>query len=128
MSIFLTSFFKNFFLLRGTGDSEECAYAVQERFNKSVCTFTTCSFDNVYQPKPIPPAMKFIAMSAWFSTFNNLAPNVSLAKNTDGNYDLDTVNLTQIKTAIAKICNQSWSDILQPDQYRPCKIKEYFFC
>ena len=61
-------------------------------------------------------------MSAWYTTFNNLAPNVSLPKNSAGNYDFDTVNLTQIKRALAAICNQSWADVPDPDKYRPCKI------
>jgi hypothetical protein len=128
MNIFLKIFKKIFSCFnRGTGNSVQCSSAVQERLNTSACTSTDCTFDNIYQPKPISPALKFIAISAWYSTFNNLAPNVSLPKNKDGNYDFDTVTLTQIKTAIAAICNQSWLDVPKPDKYRPCKINKYFF-
>jgi hypothetical protein len=99
---------------------------VQARLNTS-CTSTSCSFDNVYQPKPISPALKFIAISAWYSTFNNLAPNVSLLPNTDGNYDFNSVNFSQIYTAIAAICDQPWSDVIKPDRFRPCKININYF-
>jgi hypothetical protein len=87
----------------------------------SKCTHSSCSFDDVYQPKPISPSLKFIAISAWFSVFNTLAPNVSLTPNSDGNYDFDTTNLTEIKFAIAAICNQSWDEVVNPDRFRPCK-------
>jgi hypothetical protein len=63
-------------------------------------------------------------MSAWFSVFNTLAPNVSLAPNSKGNYDFATINLAQIKSAIAAICNQSWPDVIKPDVYRPGEINE----
>lgn len=102
---------------------------VRERLNSSVCTATSCSFDNTYQPVPIPSTLKFIAISAWYSTFNNLAPNVSLAPNVnlapnaDGNYDFNSVKLSQIKSAISAICEQPWDEIPKPDKYRPCKIQ-----
>ncbi|CAF4029346.1 unnamed protein product [Rotaria sordida] len=103
----------------GSGDSSLCSDLVRERLNQSICTLTTCSFDNVYQPVPISPSTKFIAISAWYTTFNNLAPNISLSPNKDGNYDFNSVNFNQIQTAIAAICRQPWSDLLQPDKYRP---------
>lgn len=96
---------------------------MQARLDRSKCDYGTCSFDNVYQPKPIEPSLKFIAMSAWYSTFNNLAPNVSLAPNQDGNYDLNTTNLATIRSAIHAICNQSWSEIPNPDRFRPRKTQ-----
>jgi len=122
--ICLTFLFLN---LRGTGNYSECFAAVLERFTNTNCTSGSCSFDNVYQPKPISPDLKFIAVSAWYSTFNNLAPNVSLPKNSDGNYDFNTVNFTQIRRAIALICEQSWSDVKNPDKYRPCKRNDESF-
>ena len=110
---------------RGSGSYAECASAIRECFNKTICTSSSCSFDNIYQPKPISPSIRFVAISAWYSTFNSLAPNVSLAPNQDENYDLNFVNLSQIKTAIAAICNQQWSHVPNPDRYRPCRIKYY---
>ena len=63
--------------------------------------------------------MNFIAMSAWYSVFKTLALNVTLTPDEDGNYNFDTVTLAQIKHAIGTICNQSWDEIIGPDQYRP---------
>jgi hypothetical protein len=110
------------FNFRGLGNYAECAAAVRERFNKIICTSTNCSFDNVYQPK-ISPSRKIIAISAWYSTFNNLAPNVTLKKNDAGNYDFDTTNLTQIKAAIAAVCNQPWEEVVTPDSFRQRKMR-----
>ncbi|CAF5162192.1 unnamed protein product, partial [Rotaria magnacalcarata] len=104
----------------GLGNSTRCSVLLQERLNESVCTSTTCSFNNVYQPKPISASLKFIAISAWYTTFQNLAPNVSLSPDQDGNFNFSKVNFSQIKAAINAICNQPWSDQLPPkDQYRP---------
>lgn len=63
--------------------------------------------------------MNFIAMSAWYSVFKTLAINVTLAPDADGNYNFDTVTLAQIKSAISAICNQSWDQVIKPDQFRP---------
>ncbi|CAF3644356.1 unnamed protein product [Rotaria sp. Silwood1] len=103
----------------GSGDFSLCSDTVKEHLNKTGCTSTTCSFDNVYQPVPIPTSTKFIAISAWYTTFSSLAPNISLSPNKDGNYDFNSVNFSQIKTAISSICNQPWSDIPEPNKYRP---------
>ncbi|CAF2709893.1 unnamed protein product [Rotaria sp. Silwood2] len=103
----------------GSGNFSVCSDTVRERLNKSACTSKDCSFNNVYQPVPIPPSNKFIAISAWYTTFNNLAPNVSLSPNKDGNFDFNSVNFNQIKAAIAAICSQPWSDMSEPDKYRP---------
>ncbi|CAF1675672.1 unnamed protein product [Rotaria magnacalcarata] len=108
------------FTFVGLGNSTRCSVLLQERLNESVCTSTTCSFNNVYQPKPISASLKFIAISAWYTTFQNLAPNVSLSPDQDGNFNFSKVNFSQIKAAINAICNQPWSDQLPPkDQYRP---------
>ena len=66
-------------------------------------------------------------MSAWFSTFSNLAPNVSLTPNADGNYDFDTINFTHIHNAIAGVCNQPWGQIPNPDKFRPGNIRIEIF-
>lgn len=94
------------------------------RFNKSSCSSTSnCSFDDVYQPVPISPSLKFIAISAFYSTFATLAPSIPLVSNTDGNFNLSSINLTQINTTIQTICNQPWSNLSNPDtKYRPCRI------
>ncbi|CAF4622894.1 unnamed protein product [Rotaria socialis] len=103
----------------GTGDYAKCQMTVKQRFNKSICSTQNCSFNGVYQPVPISSSLKFIAVAGWHSVFKNLAPHLSLLPNKDNNYELTSLNLTQIKQAVKTICNQSWSDVHDPDRYRP---------
>jgi hypothetical protein len=94
-----------------------------QRFNKSSCSSSTCSFDNVYQPIPILTSRKFLAISAFYSTFITLAPTLPISPDSNGNYNFDSIDLTQIYTAIQTICNQPWSNLTEPQtQYRPCKL------
>jgi hypothetical protein len=95
---------------------------MEQHFNKSSCSSSHCSFDNVYQPIPISPSIKFVAMSGWHSTFKDLAPTVSLLPDEDKNYNFTSVNLTQIHSAIETICKESWSHVHKPDEDRPCKF------
>ncbi|CAF4729649.1 unnamed protein product, partial [Rotaria socialis] len=99
----------------GTGDYAKCQMTVKQRFNKSSCSTQNCSFNGVYQPVPISSSLKFIAVAGWYSVFKNLAPHFSLLPNKDNNYELTSLNLTQIKQAVKTICNQSWSDVHDPD-------------
>lgn len=95
-----------------------------QRFNKSSCSSSSnCSFDGVYEPLPISSSLKFIEISAFYSSFTTLAPSVPLSSDSNGNYQLSSTNLTQIHTAIQTICNQPWSNLSKPDtKFRPCKI------
>jgi hypothetical protein len=108
---------------RGVGDYTRCQTLMRQGFNKSSCSSTSnCSFDGVYQPVPISSSLKFIGMSALYTTFQTLAPNIPLSSNSNGNFDLSTINLTQIQNAIRTVCNQSWLNLSSPDtKYRPCK-------
>ncbi|CAF4389379.1 unnamed protein product, partial [Adineta steineri] len=115
------------FTFIGTGNYSACSSFVQNRYDTSVCTTPTCSFDNVYQPKPIASTLKFIAISAWYSTFRTLAPNVTVLPDENDNYDLSSTNFTQIRAAIKAICEQSWSDVNDTSPYRPCKTLKLEF-
>jgi hypothetical protein len=100
-----------------------------ERFNKSPCSsMSTCSFDDVYQPVPISSSLKFIAISAFYTTFTTLASSIPLSSDSNENYNLNSINLTQIKTTIERICNQPWSNLSNPDiKYRPCRIYIFIY-
>jgi len=99
------------------------------RFNQSSCSSnSTCSFNGVYQPKPISPSLKFIGISAFYTTFTTLAPSVPVSSDSNGNYQFFSTNLTQIYTAIETICDQSWSNLSNPDpKYRPCRNYIFIF-
>ena len=55
----------------------------------------------------------------WFATFDTLAPNVTISRNAQGNYDFNNVTLEQIRRAINGICDQLWSEVPSPNQFRP---------
>jgi hypothetical protein len=95
-----------------------------QRFNKSSCTSSNnYSFDGVYQPVPISSSLKFIGISALYSTFTTLAPSIPLASDTNGNYNFSSLNFTQLFATIQTICTQPWSNLSNPDlKFRPCKI------
>jgi Golgi nucleoside diphosphatase len=112
------------FLCRGTGNYTQCQTLIRQRFNKTSCTSSSCSFDGVYEPVPILSSLKFIGISAVYSTFNTLAPNVTVSPDSNNNYNLASTNLTLIYAALQNICNQPWTDLVNPEtKYRPCKIQ-----
>ncbi|UJR31782.1 hypothetical protein I4U23_019260 [Adineta vaga] len=105
---------------RGTGNATACRALMGSRLNKTTCSSATnCSFDGVYQPTPISTSLKFVGFSAIYSAFNTLAPFIPLSNDTSGNYNLASLNLSQIRTAIETVCNQPWSNVTNPDRYRP---------
>jgi hypothetical protein len=97
---------------------------MSQRLNKLLCSYSnSCSFDNVYQPLPISSSLKFIGISAFYSTFVTLAPSIPLVSDTGGNFDLSSMNFTQLFATIQTICSQPWSNLSNPDtKYRPCRI------
>jgi hypothetical protein len=116
------------FVFRGTGNYARCRSLMRQRFDKSSCSSSNCSFDGVYQPVPISSSLKFIAMSGFYSVFDTLAPNISLAADSNNNYNLSSTNLTQIYAAVEKICKQTWTNLINPEKtYRPCKIFFFLF-
>ncbi len=102
---------------------------MRERFNKLSCSSTSnCSFDGVYEPLPISSSLKFIGISAFYSTFTTLAPSVPVSPDSNGNYQFSSTNLTQIYNAIETICDQSWSNVSTTDtKYRPRRIYIFIF-
>ncbi len=108
---------------RGTGNSTQCQLLMRARFNKSSCSSANCSFDGVYQPFPLSSSLKFIAISAFYTTFNMLAPYIPLVSDSNGNFDLRSTNRTQIQLTIQNICDQPWSNLSNSDtSFRPCRI------
>lgn len=111
-------------IFQGTGNFNQCRTLMYQRFNKTLCTSTiNCSFDGVYQPIPVASSLKFMAISAFYSTFATLAPYIPLAPDSQGNFQLSSTNLTQINAAIQTVCNQPWSNLTNPDlNFRPCRM------
>ncbi|CAF1187298.1 unnamed protein product [Adineta ricciae] len=103
----------------GAGDYKSCRIAMEKRFSNLSCTSSSCSFDNIYQPIPIPFSMKIIAISSWYETFSALAANISIEADEHDNYNFTSVNLTDIKHVIKEICKQSWSHVHKPTKHRP---------
>ncbi|CAF4469820.1 unnamed protein product, partial [Rotaria sp. Silwood2] len=104
---------------KGTGNATACSLTVQDLFNKSSCSWSSCGWNDVYQPVPIPNTLRFIAMSGWYYTFNSLAPRVPVQQNDQNNYEFGSTNLAQIETAINMVCNEPWSSVFSPDKFRP---------
>lgn len=115
------------FYFSGTGKYYKCRKLMKQRFNKSICTSQTCSFNDIYQPIPIPSSLKFVAIAAWYPVFKVLAPYLSLSPNKDNNYEFNNLTLSQIKYTIKTICNQPWPLVQSPDKYRPCKFVNLAF-
>ena len=109
---------------RGTGQYNACRALILERLNKGGCSSpANCSVDSVYQPSVNGLSLKFLAISAFYSSFNTLAPLIPLSANADKNFDLATMNFSQLFTAIRNVCTQPWSAINTSDYlYRPCKF------
>jgi len=88
--------------------SQECRQHLRNLFNKTLCTQnSTCSFNNTYQPVPISSQIKFIAISAWYTTFDTLAPYLNVTKSTI--YSFEKLTLEKIFSTIFSICDAEWS-------------------
>mgnify|MGYP001068390730 FL=1 len=108
-------------LFRGTGNYAQCQTLIRQRFDTTQCSsLSNCTFDDVYQPKPISSSLRLIAMSAFYTTFTTLAPSIPVSPDSEGNYQLNSTNLMQIYATIQMICNQPWSNLTNPEStYRP---------
>ncbi|XP_051883227.1 ectonucleoside triphosphate diphosphohydrolase 1 isoform X2 [Pristis pectinata] len=81
--------------LIGTGNSEECRSHVRRLLNHSSCTWSSCSFNGVYQPQVWG---KFGAFSAFYYVMNFYNKNETLE------------NVEQVKAAVGRFCNMSWQE------------------
>ncbi|CAF0809094.1 unnamed protein product [Didymodactylos carnosus] len=99
----------------GSGNFDLCQTIITSLLNKT-CNYTTCSFDNVYQPIPLSPTLKLVGISAFYTTFDSLAPSIPLQPTSPGIYSFDTLNFTILSTVINKICSTDW--IKANDSYR----------
>ncbi|XP_028810304.1 ectonucleoside triphosphate diphosphohydrolase 1 isoform X2 [Denticeps clupeoides] len=78
----------------GEGKWEECRNSIRKVFNFSDCSFSSCSFNRVYQPKV---EGMFGAFSAYYFVMNFL--------------NLTTHSLEESKMSLSKYCSTSWSEI-----------------
>ncbi|XP_032890126.1 ectonucleoside triphosphate diphosphohydrolase 1 isoform X4 [Amblyraja radiata] len=78
----------------GTGDSRQCGLQVRALLNHSACSWTSCSFNGLYQP---PVWGNFGAFSAYYfvtAFFNKGQQRQSLS---------------ELKEAVEKFCSMSWA-------------------
>lgn len=136
------------FIFSGSGNGSECRKQIEAQINKTSCAgIKDCSFDGVYQPKPIPSSIKFVGISngfptwtivrssfsfsfcwtGWFATFSTLAKNLTVSKDEDGNFHFPSIALKDIRDKISQICEQPWGNLPSPDKYRSCSLIENFF-
>ncbi|XP_072523971.1 ectonucleoside triphosphate diphosphohydrolase 1 isoform X2 [Salminus brasiliensis] len=95
----------------GLGNGTACHAAVREVFNASRCTYSTCSFNGVFQP---PVEGQFGAFSAFFFVMDFL--------------NLTTLTLDEAKEELGNYCATPWDTIKQ--NHRNVKEKylsEYCF-
>uniref|UniRef100_UPI00398E4739 ectonucleoside triphosphate diphosphohydrolase 1 n=1 Tax=Pristiophorus japonicus TaxID=55135 RepID=UPI00398E4739 len=99
--------------LIGTGDSDQCSNHVRSIFNFTSCTWSSCSFDGVYQPEV---QGRFGAFSAFYFVmkFFNLVEG--------GPHDPD-----KVKQILDKFCSRSWDEIQQTYLIKEKYLSEYCF-
>ncbi|KAM9207000.1 ectonucleoside triphosphate diphosphohydrolase 2 isoform 1-T1 [Dugong dugon] len=82
----------------GSGDPALCRSLVMGLFDASSCSFTHCSFNDVFQPHL---AENFIAFSAFFYTVDFLRTVMKLRVDT----------LQELEAAAMTVCNQTWNEL-----------------
>ncbi|XP_078079102.1 ectonucleoside triphosphate diphosphohydrolase 1 isoform X2 [Mustelus asterias] len=99
--------------LIGTGDSAQCSKDVNKIFNFTSCSWSSCSFNGVYQP---PLHGQFGAFSAFYFVMNFL----NLTK--DGPHDLD-----KVKKAVDTFCSSPWAEVKSVFSIDERYLSEYCF-
>ncbi|CAH8562909.1 unnamed protein product [Heterobilharzia americana] len=80
----------------GTGNPDECIRHMQIHFRND-CSFSSCSFNNIYQPNP---SGKFLAYAGFSYVMRYLFPE----KNTG-------LTLTEVTSAVNDFCRKPWSEV-----------------
>ncbi|KAM4696762.1 ectonucleoside triphosphate diphosphohydrolase 2 [Rhinophrynus dorsalis] len=82
----------------GTGSTDECRTLVDSIFQFSGCSFSSCSFDKVFQPKV---SGNFIAFSAFYYTVDFMKSVMKLPVNTPD----------ELQKATDAICSSTWDEL-----------------
>ncbi|KAG8447439.1 hypothetical protein GDO86_014791 [Hymenochirus boettgeri] len=86
--------------LTGTSNGAECKKYTEAIFEFSGCTFSSCSFNKVFQPKVTG---QFIAFAGFFYTIDFMKSVMKMPVNT----------LQDMHTATETICNSTWDQVSQ---------------
>ncbi|XP_053551637.1 ectonucleoside triphosphate diphosphohydrolase 2 [Bombina bombina] len=83
----------------GTGNAVECSKVVDSLFSFSSCDYSSCSFDQVFQPNVTG---NFIAFAAFYYTVDFIKSVMRMPVNT----------LEDLQKGTNAICSSSWSELL----------------
>ena len=64
-------------------------------------------------------------MSAFYSSFNTLAKSFPLAANSEGNYDLNSLNFSRVFSVLNDVCSQPWATVNATDRFRPSEFRSF---
>ncbi|KAM4019169.1 ectonucleoside triphosphate diphosphohydrolase 2 [Anomaloglossus baeobatrachus] len=85
-------------LIKGSGDAEQCRRLVDNLFQFSKCPYSTCSFDEVFQPKV---SGNFIAFAAFYYTVDFIKSVMNMPVD----------SLDDLGTATDAICSSSYNEL-----------------
>ncbi|CAH8517682.1 unnamed protein product [Schistosoma turkestanicum] len=86
----------NSFSFNGTGEPTECVKQIEKHFQKK-CNFSSCSFNNVFQPTP---SGNFLAYSGFSYAMRYLFPNKNKG-----------LTLTEVNEAVMNFCKKPWKEV-----------------
>ncbi|XP_063289030.1 ectonucleoside triphosphate diphosphohydrolase 2 [Pelobates fuscus] len=85
--------------MTGSGDAGQCTALVQSLFQFSTCTFSSCSFDSVFQPNI---SGNFIAFAGFYYTTDFIKSVMKMPVD----------SLENFKAATNSVCSSSYSDLV----------------
>ncbi|CAL1540540.1 unnamed protein product [Lymnaea stagnalis] len=101
----------------GTSNGSACESLLSSSlFNTSSCPYSRCSFNGIYQPEP---AGAFYAFSSFFYVTNFLNLSTSTTSSFKHN---------DLVSAIKKICNSSWVELLELPVTKQEKANLMWYC
>ncbi|KAM9069241.1 ectonucleoside triphosphate diphosphohydrolase 2 [Sarcophilus harrisii] len=98
--------------LSGSGNPILCQQLVSDLFNFSSCSFSQCSFNDVFQP---PLSGNFIAFSAFYYTMDFLQKVMKLP----------VTSTAELRTAAKALCNESWEKLLELAPSQKSRLADY---
>ncbi|KAI1236306.1 hypothetical protein IHE44_0001591 [Lamprotornis superbus] len=101
--------------IKGEGDYQKCRESIQKLFNKSICPYSSCSFNEIYLP---PLQGDFGAFSAFYFVMNFL--NLTSEPN--------PFALNKVTSTIESFCAQPWQEVKRAYHHIKEKyLSEYCF-
>ncbi|XP_074066719.1 ectonucleoside triphosphate diphosphohydrolase 2 [Macrotis lagotis] len=98
--------------LSGSGDPVLCHQLVSDLFNFSSCSFSQCSFNDIFQP---PVTGNFIAFSAFYYTVDFLQNVMKLPVTSPG----------ELGSSAKVLCRETWLKLLERAPSRQSRLADY---